>query len=177
MIINIKMRGVPVRYLLDEEYKKRRSEFLSAHKKTISDMVLKEKEKFLNEREQHETFRKFVNKYCGGLVIPFIIVFLAWANNVINFWGLVGFVLLEVFVFSGVYSGWKSDYKQVSIEIFINKSHGIIQQYIWNKMLVELNSEISEEEYEMAVQFYSIAMYDIPRNASIVDINELIKYR
>ena len=159
-----------MRYLMDSEYKERRSAFLSMHKDNISHMLLKEMDAFLDERKKDTSLQGFLQTYCGGLILVFIIVFFGAVSDVISYSTLIVVVLVEIFVIGWAYANWQDERKMVSLEIFANHTHELVQGYIWEKMLEELNSGITDDEYEMAVQFYSIAIYEIPRNESFIDV-------
>ena len=45
-----------------------------------------------------------------------------------------------------------------------DKEQGIVRDFIWSKMQDDVNKTSDEEKLQNVIQFYAVALYEIPRN-------------
>ena len=150
--------------LLKDEYIKMEAEFLDIYSEDIKRAVYAERNEFLEEQMKEANFLEFVKKYMGFAALSLIVLFLAWTKYAISNEILFGATVFVLVIFMPAYWKWKQDMKDAALDAYFYKSKQIIADFVYQKMReVVLNSRVGVD-FEKNVQFYSIALYNIPRN-------------
>lgn len=171
----ITQKGTTDMVLLKDEYTEMENSFLELYSDEIKRIVYAEKKVYMDERMKDMKLTEFIKRYMGSVAFILIILFFAWVKDVVSIHILVGFAILEFIAFLPAYEAWKKDMKLAAIESYSNMVHQIIADFVYEKMReVVLNSRIGID-FEKNVQFYSIALHEIPRNFYVNVYNDSAK--
>lgn len=149
--------------LLRDEYEKEKTAFLDRYYEEIKGMLNREKEDYLKVKMQYVTVSEFLRNYSGVSAIFLIILYFAWAKEVISFDIFSTFAIMLVIVHIGVFNGWKRDMKIAALHAFSIKTQSLVSDFIYEKMVNDVSNSVIGVDFEKKVQFYSIALYEIPR--------------
>lgn len=156
--------------LTNEEYEARKNHFLGLHTKEIKQKLIDEKKKYLEYCLKDKNWKEFAKEYMDGVWFLLFIGVFALAKDVISFQALLGFALLELFIFGHTYGKWKEESEMEALRAYSNKTQAIVRDYMWDRMAEELDNAASEAEAEKVMQFYALALYDVPRNIWFIDV-------
>ncbi len=155
--------------LTKDQYEAEKEAFLNKHTEAIKKMLLEEKKKYLEDELKGKNWKHFAKEYMGGVWLILIVAYFAYVKDIISIQALIGFALLEVFAFGFAYGKWQSDTKNARIEAWSNEAPSLVRDFIADRMRECVSNSKSHEEYLNVVQFYAVALYDIPRNISFVN--------
>ena len=161
--------------LLKDEYTEMENSFIELYGDEIKRVVYAEKKTYMDEHMEDVKPTEFIKRYMGSVAFILIILFFAWVKDIVSIHILAGFVILEFIAFLPAYAAWKKDMKLAAIESYSYMVHQIIADFVYEKMReVVLNSRIGID-FEKNVQFYSIALHEIPRNFFVNVYNDSAK--
>lgn len=150
--------------LLKDEYNEMEDAFLESYGDEIKNVVYTEKKAYMDEYMKDVKPTRFIKKYTGSVIFILIILFFTWIKDVVSTQKLIGFVILEFIAFLPAYEAWKKDMELAAIESFSNMVHQIIVDFIYEKMCEVVRNSRVGIDFEKNVQFFSIALHEIPRN-------------
>lgn len=157
--------------LSQDEYQNLKNDFMSRYEDELEELLSSELKDYVKEETKEHDLKEFLQNYTGGFFFVFMIGFFACGKKIFTLSQLFNFCFLEFFIFIFVYEGWKKDIEYFCTLKFPRKT--IISRFIYKKMLQEVDEAKSEDELNKIAQFYSIALYDIPRNWTMnFDIRE-----
>ena len=159
-------RGGDMEILTKDKYEKVKEAFLDQYSNDIKARLREEKKKYLDENRKDRSWQEFVKKCIGGSCFVFILIvaFCAYCAKIVSTTGIVGFALLQIFVFAFAYANWTDEVKASLLNAFADKEQGIVRDFIWSKMQDDVNKTSDEEKLQNVIQFYAVALYEIPRN-------------
>lgn len=155
--------------LTKEEYEAQKAEFLRLYSNELKDMLLEKREKYLEIELKRKGWKEFVENYTGGVILVFLFFVVAYVKHVISLQLFVTLAFLEIVPFVPVYGRWKKEAESSILTVYSHMTQSIVRDFIWDKMQAELRSISDEEDYEKAVQFYTVALYDIPQKERFID--------
>lgn len=156
--------------LTKDEYEKERAAFLSKYSDEIKKLLIDNRKQHLEEAMRNNNWKYFFREYMGGFNLVLIVAFFAFAKDVFSIYEIFGFILVELFIMGFVYSAWKNEIKQSELYAFSIESQLIVQQFVYNKMISAVNDSQNEEDFNKVIQFYSVALYEIPRNELFINV-------
>lgn len=149
--------------LMKDEYESMKEKFLDLYREDIKSMLQEKKKQYLEYSMESVTLGYFFKNYMTGFSLILIFAVFALVKDIISIHTVIGFSILQLFIFSETYYEWKKDMRRAALNTFLSKIDSLVRDFIYAKMLEEIR-DMSESEFERIVQFYCIALYDIPKN-------------
>lgn len=161
--------------LTHDEYKSMKETFLDLYRDDLKSMLLEKKKQHLEYSMKNVTWGNFFKKYTSGFGFLLLIALLSLAKATISMETVAAiaiFALLHLLGFYEAFYEWKKDMHSAALATFCQKENSIVRDFIYEKMLEEIH-DLNESKFERIVQFYCIALYDIPKNVSFITYDDL----
>lgn len=152
--------------LLRDEYERDKRAFLDRYREDIEAMLKREYKDFMEYELRYTTIVDFAKDYSGAAILVMFALYFAWAKDVITFdiFATIGVMIL--FIHACIFGAWKRDKEYSAKHTFIYRKHSLIADYVYKKMIEDVGKSVIGDDFERNVQFYSIALYEIPREFS-----------
>lgn len=149
--------------LTHEEYSRMKEQFLDSYREDIKSMLQEKKKQHFEYSMERVTWKNFAQKHMAGFFFLLIIAAAAMLKDVVSIGTVAIFSLVQLFIFSYTYQGWEEDMRSAALNTFLSKTDSLVRDFIWQKMQEDTRN-MSESEFEQTIQFYCIALYDIPND-------------
>lgn len=148
--------------LTRDEYIKMEIDFSNQYHDEITALLKEKKQQHLKKELEHVNLQEFFKKYAGSALFIFVIALFAFIKEILSFEILFVCTFLLFIIYVYIYDEWKRDMKRMAIRSFYREAQLLVADFVYKKMLIEIPDTRIGFDFETKVQFYSIAIHDIP---------------
>ena len=153
--------------LTKDGYEQKKTDFLEKYRGEIETMLCDKFKEHIKEKRKQNNWKYFIRDYTGGFILLLIVAYFGWCRELFTLSEIAAFSFLQIFTLGFAYGGWECDTKHHAVETFPHQS--LVTDFVFDKFVRAVNESSSEEEFNNIVQFYAVALHDIPRSVIFRD--------
>ncbi|MDO5545197.1 MAG: hypothetical protein Q4F81_05165 [Eubacteriales bacterium] len=153
--------------LTKDRYEQGKTDFLEKYRGEIETMLCDKFKEHMKEKRKQNNLKYFIRNYTGGFILLLIVAYFGWCRELFTLSEIAVFSFLQIITLGFAYGGFESDIKYYAAETFPHQS--LVTDFVFDKFIRAVNESSSEEEFNNIVQFYAVALHDIPRSVSFLD--------
>lgn len=148
--------------LLRSEYEELKQEFLNKYHDEIKQILRQEKKRYMEEHLKDVNWLHFASSYMAGVILLLFVALVGIVKDAVTVESVIWFFVPILLVYSCTYSVWKKEMVQAAHLSFANKKHSVVSRFVYIKMGEDVQNSVIGVDFEKKVQFYSVALYEIP---------------